>query len=177
MRWLPILIVSAGCGRIAIEDRPIDAAPDAVPDMAIDADETTVDPCANTYTKSHGQSLYRVVRTAASWPDAERACEADGRGSHLVQLDNSPERSAVESFLAGNVAWMGISDRITDGSFVNVTGTFPQFQPWQTDDPSFPGPGCVMLDPVARTYHDVSCNTAVSYVCECDATRAKPGSF
>jgi hypothetical protein len=169
-------LISAGCGRFNFRDVPVDAAPDA-PDAAIDADDRAIDPCAATYDKSFGISSYRLETTAVAWDVAERACEADGRGMHLVLFGDSPEMNAVERIEMGTPIWVGLTDRITDGEFVNVTGPMPLFMPWRTDDPSFTGPGCVAFDPNARTYHDVACNTPVAYVCECDGMRAKPGSF
>lgn len=177
MRWLPILLISAGCGRFNFRDIPVDAAADAAPDAAIDADDNAVDPCADSYTATFGTSRYRIETTAVAWDAAERACEADGRGMHLVLFGDSPEMNAVEALEMGTPIWVGLSDRITEGEFVNVTGTKPLFEPWQTDDPSFAGPGCVGFDPSARTYHDVACDTPVAYVCECDGMRARPSSF
>lgn len=174
VRWFPILVLAAGCGRISFRDTP----PDAAPDTAADASgPPPIAPCADSYTAMYGQSRYRLVPAALPWNEAEQACEADGRGMHLVQLDDSPERGAIETFLMGTVTWVGITDRITDGKFLNVTGTSPLFMPWRQNDPSLAGPGCIQFDPSARTYHDVACATTLAYVCECDETAAKSGSF
>jgi len=174
VRWLPILVVTAGCGRIAFRDMP-DAAGDVAAN-AIDADEA-IAPCAASYTATYGQSRYRLVPAAETWDSAEHACEVDGRGMHLVLLDDSPERGAIENLAMGTVIWVGLTDRLTDGTFLNVTGTMPLFTPWQNNDPSRVGPGCVQFDPSARTYHDVACTTTLAYVCECDEIPANPGSF
>lgn len=124
-----------------------------------------------------GQSKYRLVPAAGTWDNAERACEADGRGTHLVVIDDTLERGDVDDFSAGLVVWVGLSDRITEGTFLHVTGAPAVYTPWRAGDPSFAGAGCVELNASARTIHDVARTDLVSYVCECDAIPAGPGSF
>jgi hypothetical protein len=171
---LPSLALT-GCGRIDFHSVPVDAAADAVPDAAPDAGP---EPCAATYTTMIGQSYYRFTATGTSWDIAERACEADGRGSHLVVFDDSLEMNMVEAMVSGVVLWIGITDRVTDDSFLAVIGGRPQFLPaWQIPDPSFPGPGCVQFDPSSRLIHDQDCATQVAYVCECDGILARPSSY
>jgi hypothetical protein len=163
-----------GCGRIDFPTLPIDAAIDAVPDAPPD----TIDPCAATYTVMIGQSYYRFSATGAGWDVAEHACEADGRGSHLVVFDNTVERNMVEDVVKSTVIWVGITDRANpDIRFLDVMGVEPTFLPWQSMDPAFPGPGCVQFDPSSRLIHDQDCSTQVAYVCECDGIAALPSSY
>jgi hypothetical protein len=126
----------------------------------------------------YGQSHYRFATAADRWDSAEQACEADGRGSHLVVFNDAPEMSAIEGLVMGTVIWVGISDRVRDGTFLDVMGEIPLFKPqWQSTDPSFPGPGCVEFDPSSRRIHDAACSTQVAYVCECDGVPAQPSSY
>jgi hypothetical protein len=181
VRWFVILAVSASCGRIDFRSAPaIDAAPDAAADAAVpDAiDASLIDPCAATYNAIYGQSKYRFQTTADSWDAAEHACEADGRGSHLVVFNDSPEMNAIEALVSGTVIWVGLSDRVTDNTFLDVMGELPLFKPqWQSMDPGLAGPGCVEFNPSSRLIHDVVCSTPVAYVCECDGMPAKPSSY
>jgi hypothetical protein len=170
-----------GCGRIGLNDVPKDAAVDAAaPDTAIpDAiDASVIDPCAPTYTTMIGQSYYRFSGTPTSWDIAEHACEADGRGSHLVVFGGTLEMNKVEEMVSGTELWVGVTDRVTDGTFLDVMGELPAFLPgWQAMDPSFAGPGCVKFNPSSRLIHDQDCMTQVAYVCECDGVLARPSSF
>lgn len=184
MRWFahPAAFIAAfiawgGCGRIDFPSTPDAAA--AVPDATIDAgDPNAIDPCAASYDYVYGQSHYRFAPAADSWDNAERTCEADGRGSHLVVFNDAPEMNAIEGLVNSTVIWVGLSDRVTDGTFLDVMGEHPLFKPqWQNMDPSFPGPGCVDFTPSSRLIHDLACSTPVAYVCECDGIRAQPSSY
>ncbi|HEX3757885.1 MAG TPA: C-type lectin domain-containing protein, partial [Kofleriaceae bacterium] len=126
MRWFaPVVaaaVAGAGCGRLDFHTVPADApVPDAAPDAPIDTiDASLIDPCAATYTTVHGVSHYRFSGTAASWDIAEHACEADGRGSHLVVFNDSLEMNLVEGDVGSIVFWVGITDRVHDGTFIDV---------------------------------------------------------
>ena len=178
MRWFAQAVAAVvgglfgGCGRIDFPSvRAVDAAvPDAV-------DASVIDPCAATYVMI-GQSSYRFTATPADWDVAEHACELDGRGSHLVVFGDALERNKIEALVSGIVIWVGLTDRVTDGTFVDVMGDAPAYLPqWQSMDPSFAGPGCVQFNPSSRLIHDQACSTQVAYVCECDGIPARPASY
>jgi hypothetical protein len=175
VRWVPVLVALAGCGRIAFRDAPADARVDAIVD-APDANEPIV-PCADSYTAtaSGSQSRYRLA-LANTWLNAEHACEADGRGMHLVVID-PVERNGVEGIAMGMVIWVGLSDRVTDGTVLAVTGGPPEDAPWDSGGPTLAGPGCVEFNPSSRTIRDVACDTLVPYICECDEIPAQPSSY
>ncbi len=185
MRWYAPVVAAAvavaGCGRLDFHDVPADAARDAAIQDApiVDAiDATVIDPCAASYTTMHGLSRYRFG-TPTTWDSAEHACEADGRGSHLAVFNNSQEMNLIEDDVDPTVFWVGVTDRVTDGTFIDVLGDNPlPFLPgWKAGDPSFNGPGCVQHDPNARVFHDQDCSTLVAYVCECDGVVAQPSSY
>lgn len=178
MRWFAHAVAAVvggllgGCGRIDFRSMPaVDAAlPDAV-------DASVIDPCAATYVMI-GQSSYRFTATPAEWDVAEHACELDGRGSHLVVFNNTLEMNKIEDMVSNTVIWVGVTDRVTDGKFLDVMDELPAFLPqWQSMDPSLPGPGCVQFNPSSRLIHDQPCITQVAYVCECDGIPALPASY
>jgi lectin-like protein len=172
-----VVSVVPGCGRIGLDAMPRDAAPD-VPIDAIPDTVPPIDPCAPTYTMMIGQSYYRFSPTPASWDVAEHACEADGRGSHLAVFGGSFEMNRVEDIVMGTVIWVGLTDRITDRTFLDVMGEPLPFLPgWEIGDPSLAGPGCVKFNPASRLYHDQDCTLQVAYVCECDGVAAQPSSY
>jgi hypothetical protein len=168
-------LAQAGCGRIDFHSAPpaADAAIDAAPDGP-----TGPEPCAATYTTMIGQSYYRFTATGASWDVAEHACEADGRGSHLVVFDNTLEMNMVEALVSGALIWIGVTDRVADTQFLDVLGDKPSFLPsWEAGDPSLPGPGCIRFNPSSRLIRDQVCGAQVAYVCECDGIVARPSSY
>lgn len=177
-RSVRILLVAslAACGRGGFNIVP-DAAPD-VPPPPPDAA-----PCGPGYDlQPEGQlSRYRIGAGMARWDDAEAACEADGAGAHLVVFDNTPEMNANEDIATafGSVAfWIGISDRVTDMSFIPVTGGIPPFMPsWAANAPSLAGPSCLLFDPLARTLQDTVCPTLAYYICECDGVPVQDGAY
>lgn len=174
-RFVGILVVAglAACGRGGFDIVP-DAAPDSPPDAAA---------CGPGYDlHPEGQlSSYRVGAGMSSWDAAEAACEADGAGAHLVIFDNTPEMNANEvlAMAFGRVQfWIGITDRVTDMSFVPVTGGVPPFMPsWAANAPSLLGPSCLLFDPNARTLQDTVCPTLAYYICECDGVPVKADAY
>jgi Lectin C-type domain len=161
-----------------------DAPSGAPPDTKLDApaDSVAIDAplpaCAASYNLVAGTSKYRLGAGSTSWLNAETACEADGVGMHLTVIANFVEQQKIEGFLgAAPAGWVGASDRKTDTVFLHVTGGGEPYLPWGATYPSFAGPGCVILDPVARTYRDGDCAQSLPYVCECDQIPADPASY
>lgn len=170
-----LVLAPAGCGRIDFHSVPVDAAADAV---IPDAVAGGIDPCAATYSTPMGLSRYRFSATPTDWDVAEHACEADGRGSHLVVFNDTVEMNRVEAMVMGTEIWVGLTDRVTENAFLDVMGEPPSFLPgWQGGAPSFSGPGCVQFNPVSRLIRDQACATQVAYVCECDGIPAQPSSY
>jgi len=181
------IVALIGCGRFGFDpqqvasktnpDAPLELSNDAP--KVIDAPPDAFEPgCAASYTLIAGTSMYRLAPTSAAWLDAEAACEADGVGMHLPVIQNYLEQKMIESFLdPAPAAWVGVSDRKTDDSFLHVTGGGESYLPWGATFPSFVGPGCVILDPVARTYRDGDCSQSLPYVCECDQISVDPTSY
>jgi hypothetical protein len=161
-----------------VDAPPGDAAeppPDASVDAAVDAGvDATVCPGGYIDLGIPG-SLYRIG-PAASWLQAERACEDDsgGTSTHLVVLDSDEELAAIDPRVTQ--AWIGLSDRRVENDFLAVTGGHPLFQPWAPGEPndSF-GEDCVEID--GAQINDEECNVLELFVCECDGRRADPTSY
>lgn len=176
-----------GCGRFGFDPQDVATKtnPDATsPDTNLDAPgidgaiDASPPPCAASYNLTAGTSKYRVGAASSSWLNAETACEADGVGMHLTVIANIVEQQKIENFLgAAPAGWVGASDRKTDNVFLHVIGGGEPYLPWGATYPSFVGLGCVILDPVARTYRDGDCTQSLSYVCECDQIPADPTSY
>lgn len=145
---------------ILVDATPVDAAP---PDAAR---------CVG-YVAS-GTSKYKLVTTTRGWVDAEHSCEADG--AHLVVIDGDDENTRVGA-LSNSELWIGLSDRITEGSFMTVTGATP-FLPWSGNQPDdFFGEDCVVRYSNGRL-NDADCSDIPhAYVCECDGLEVRAGTY
>jgi hypothetical protein len=95
----------------------------------------------------------------------------------LILIDNFADQVKIEGFIDPESAWIGLSDRKVDMAFVQVTGSLPTYAMWGAGQPSFLGPGCVMLEPVSRTYIDADCSTLEKYVCACDGIAADQSAY
>lgn len=173
----------AGCGRLGFDEARVGAdgavdgfdpdgkSPDAMPDAAGFAG------CPASYTFTLNTSKLRIGGPD-TWLGAELACESDGIGMHLVEIANFVDQQVIEGDLgAAPAAWVGLSDRKTENMFLRVIGGLPSYLPWATGEPSFVGPGCVILDPVAREYSEGDCSQMLAYVCECDGISANPTTY
>ena len=108
-----------------------------------------------------------------TWPDAEVVCERDGAGIHLVIVDSAAERTALGG-LVDVAVWVGLTDRVNENDFLDVTGIRPAFQPWTNGEPNDlpPGEDCVELD--ATGFNDNPCGQIQAFVCECDGRVPDP---
>jgi hypothetical protein len=182
-RWLVVCLL-AGCGA-QLSGQPRGGGDDEQPDAA------TITPDAASPTPTDGStggflaacmakgytsepnltSLYRIVGAGATWPDAEIACAGDVSGAtHLIVLSNSVE----VDFAVQHLGWVGLDDRATEGTFVNVTGEPNDQRPWRSGQPDN-GSGnedCVQLK--SDGLDDDQCGNAHAYVCECDGRPPTP---
>lgn len=142
-------------------DGPLDAVDAAMADAAVGC-ETDAD-----YTQIGG-SRYLTL-TSMAWTDGEAACE--GRGSHLLVLDDALEATAIVLLLDSNT-WLGVSSRLNDGAYHAVT-----------DQEVFLAPGSYNANRCVRRKADATiesrgnCAELNAVVCECDGRAAVPGNF
>jgi hypothetical protein len=143
-----------------------DAAP---PDAAVPVE------CPDDYDEIDG-SRYRFVPRAAAWLDAERDCEDDALGAHLIVVDDVDEHYVLHS-LSGRMpdSWIGYTDRVDEGQllWLGPGGLRPD------DSECFWGLAGVdngaSRDCVAQDSFNTcgdwfvrSCDDLRAYVCECD---------
>jgi hypothetical protein len=150
---------------------PDAAPPDARPPLAC-PDGYQADPTTG--------SSYRLSPAGIflDWSFAEGACADDGKGTHLVVIDDDAELGRVAALTGGNAAWIGISDRVTEDQFLRVTGGEATFLPWQSHQPDNSGlfgEDCVEL--TGGKLNDQGCSTLERYVCECDGRNPDPAAF
>jgi hypothetical protein len=157
VRGVVLLIVLVGCGRVGFAPRG-------------DAGE-----CPLSYTRL-GTSCYRYsgLQDAPIWLDAELACEADGIGSHLVTIDDAAEATLLATAFETNDFWIGVTDRVDEGVYRNVTGELAPYLVWRVGEPT--SSDCAQLDDIAE-FHVSSCDSTDEYVCEYDGRPAAPGAY
>ena len=180
-RGVLIVVIVAGCGRFRFDPRD-DGGGAGDAEIAIDAQLTTDAPqlvldageCPASYMRV-GQSCYRFsVTQVPRWLDGELACEADGVGAHLVTIDDVTEANLLVATFAINDYWAGVSDRITEGTYRNVTGEVAPYLVWVSGEPTTSD--CAQFDDTAR-FHVSTCDSSDEYVCEFDGRPAAAGAY
>jgi hypothetical protein len=157
----------------AAVDAPVDAGVNAAPDARA---------CPSSYVAVDGQaSLYRLVTNADDWLAAERDCENDGDatggGTHLIVLDDAAEVAAVDARV-NVLAWIGMTDRVEENTFVLVTGPGAVFRPFRDGEPNdgvLASEDCVELN--GNRLNDELCSSNRAYICECDGIDADPDAY
>jgi hypothetical protein len=168
------LLVATGCGydpqRIGLAD---DAMPGGDGALIDSGDDSGVDAppfaCPAGYLLRVPGSCHRAVLTPTTWDLAEADCEL--AGAHLAVIDDATE----DASLPDNV-WIGITERVTAGTFLWVTGVPVGYVGWATGEPgSLGGASCAEARPDG--WHDDNCPEAKAYVCEFDGTAANPATY
>ena len=142
-------------------------------DAMIDADPFAMiaQQClAAGYTQTAG-GLHRPVTTSTPWLNAAADCNNDVAGAtHLVVLSSQAEVDYVRMRLG----WVGLSDRATEGTFVNVTNEPNDLRPWDSGQPDNGGgdENCAQMK--AQGLDDDQCGNGHRYVCECDGRTPSP---
>ncbi|XP_027622184.1 mannose-binding protein A isoform X2 [Tupaia chinensis] len=82
---------------------------------------------------------------------------------------NEEENKAIQD-VAKDTAFLGITDEVTEGQFVYVTGGRLAYSNWKKDEPNNHGSGedCVVLL-IDGLWNDISCTSSFLAVCEFSA--------
>jgi len=126
--------------------------------------------CPSNYTEL-GNRHYRLATNNTGWTAAASDCADDGVNTHLVVISDDAELDLINStYSTENEVWIGLSDLVTDGTFLWVTVEntmgYPPASgaPWQNlgADP------CVLLK-VPDGFNTRGCTLNRRSLCECDA--------
>lgn len=187
MRWAGVIFAGlSGCSALfdlsapvrerdgSIDDASEDAPrSDALPDVMVDGPA-----CPSNYMEI-GNRRYRLATNNASWTNAATDCADDGVNTHLAVISNSAELTLVNAtYSMENEVWIGLSDLVTDGTFLWVTVEdtmgYPPASgaPWQNlgTDP------CVILK-VPDGLNTKDCGLNKHYLCECDTYADDPSRY
>lgn len=150
----------------------VDTPPDADPFLAIAAQCEAVG-----YAFVPGpDGYYRAVTgNQRTWVNAQADCKDDVLdATHLIVLTTTAEVTYMDALL-GNDAWIGLSDRVTEGTFVTVTGEPDDQRPFRPGEPNN-GNGnedCVVMAG-GGGLDDRPCGNTHRYLCECDGQPSTP---
>ncbi len=138
------------------------------PDAAVDAGFT----CPGTYSFVVGPRRF-VLKGSDEWRNGEVDCESDGATTHLAVIDSAAELAALQALTLGAVVWIGLSDRITEGVPLAVTGASPTFLPWLDADAA--NRDCVTAE--AAGFRRADCLSGRPRICACDGQAPDPASY
>lgn len=135
-------------------------------------------PASYSATIPGSSSRYRVVAQPAPWRTAQDDCVDDGGGTHLAVVGSELERSGVAT-LVGDDTWIGLSDRVTEGTFRWVTRAASPFTAWAAGQPADAGgdEDCVEQKFMMAGWRDQPCTEPLAYVCECDGIASDPATY
>ena len=114
---------------------------------------------------------YRRI-DSAEWMAQVNDCDGDSTTNpvYLAVPDTVGELAAIVNLNGGNKSWLGISDRMTEGAWVDVNGMTPSFLPWKPGAPEL-GAGnekdCVVADSQSQIIDD-ACTAKYEAACECE---------
>ena len=178
-----VLVVLAGCGAQLEENAPrdsgtsdgpvIDGPVDAPPVVGVDAracaggDARATDPSGTCFVYFTGPM---------TWNAAQAACVAFG--AQLAIIKSAQTNQVVTSLLGDADAFIGATDRVTEGSFVWLDGTsLAGYANWRAGEPnnangSFEEDCAIIEGELGGTWDDRPCEPpptgagAYAYVCQ-----------
>ena len=154
-------VIAGACGRLGFD--------------RISGSDAVAIVCPPAYSPAASSaSCYRVVLAPADWISAEQSCEADTIGAHLAYAAKADERTELRSLVTtSNTQWVGVTERITAGIFLTVTGAPAMYLPWSA---GAPGAGPCVHD-FSAGWQTTVCTTKLPYVCQYDAVAADPTAY
>lgn len=134
--------------------------------------------CRRGRSFSANGTSYCLNNVDRSYPDAKKACAADGGA--IATFKTLDEGKAVNEAIAARFAaprmWIGLSNSEPDG-WKWASGVPFEFQAWQSGEPNdFNGENCVELFLATWTWNDLDCGVKLPSVCESPAKRSGSAS-
>ena len=159
---LPMALVLAGCPAFVHDDYEFGDAPSRSENI-----------CAEDET-SFGQRCYFVTESLEDYDAALRHCADRGAGWSLVEVGSPEEHAFVGDVADGEEAWLGATDRESEGEWVwnsgaplwqgDETGScLADFCQWDDAEPNDTGDCLRMVD---DRWRDTPCDESHIAVCE-----------
>ena len=94
----------------------------------------TADITETPATSTNNGHTYKFYSTPVTWYYAKEFCEA--QGGHLVTISDSSENQFVWSICNSTRAWIGGTDRASEGTWEWVTGESFAYENWDSGEPN-----------------------------------------
>lgn len=146
---------------------PIDAPPIDAPPAGCPADYDEL-------VGGQAGHRYRLVTTTASWTDQRDGCAGAGANVYLAIPGDADELAALVELATSTQLWVGITDQVTEGTWLDVKGAPQTFLPWAITRPNTSPNNiddCVIAIGfgAAPTIRDGRCSsTQLPAICECE---------
>lgn len=174
VRWSAVLVLAA-CGRLGFDPLATD---DAMQSDAIDDDapgDTNSAQCPTDFMAICG-GCYKHFSVDTNWLDAETMCENAAINAHLAVIgDTTEEQCLIAAANSPPRLWMGFTERITDGTFLTVTGQPQLFFRWEPPEPDDTIQDCIEYRAIG--WADEPCTDINPFYCEHDGVPADPASY
>ncbi|XP_053086834.1 C-type lectin domain family 4 member E-like [Pangasianodon hypophthalmus] len=115
-------------------------------------------------------SLYYISTEKKYWDESRKYCT--DRGADLVIINSTEEQEFISNYTGGTEAWIGLTDRETEGEFKWVDGKPLTTEFWWIGEPSdYNNEDCVITGykrakSNISTWNDYPCNFPVVGICE-----------
>lgn len=124
--------------------RVVSSAPFAISDTTAFISVTGIlhaipDPALYNYVGSVGGNHYYLSTNQLSWQQAQ--LQAQSNGGHLAVIPNAQTNSLLANALPTGFAYIGLTDEITEGTFLWVDGTPLSYTNWNPGEPNNAGGG------------------------------------
>jgi hypothetical protein len=177
-----LLCVLTGC-RIGFDAQPRQDTPDPGDGAHGDAGDggsdtpDAVASCPGYEPLTDLPGTYRIGTMREAWLAAEQACEQDG--AHLAVVGSDTENGVLWAKISPTwgTFWIGVTDRVAEGMYVNVTGGAPSYTNWVGPVPSNVSEDCVSMGTGGAAWEDQDCGAAFAWVCECDGAAVASGTY
>ena len=134
-----------------------------------------VDPCDDAYWKTEGNRCYRFYpQDDLNYPQMQATCQR--AGGELARIDTAKQDALVQALAGTSRAFIGLTDRIVEGSFTWEDGTAPDYTNWSPGEPNdsqaVDGEDCVIINWKGDKWNDVKCNSnkwSEGFVCSAKA--------
>ena len=109
---------------------------------------------------------YSTSHSCKNWTEAEKTCQA--YSGNLITVRNQEENVYIQHRLNGAKGWIGLNDRVIEGTFDWADNQTSNFSYWAKNQPNnFNNEDCVHTLGVRHSFmwNDVSCGTCHNYTC------------
>ena len=109
---------------------------------------------------------YSTSHSCKNWTEAEKTCQA--YSGNLITVRNQEENVYIQHRLNGARGWIGLNDRVIEGTFDWADNQTSNFSYWAKNQPNnFNNEDCVHTLGVRHSFmwNDVNCGTCHNYTC------------